>query len=60
MGILVVWLDVDSNSINFDKFPKVDVYGSSFGGGASGYPLMFDNYSTKEKVEIINRNKKFT
>ncbi len=51
-------LDVDSNSINFDKFPKVDVYGSSFGGGASGYPLMFDNYSTKEKVEIINRNKK--
>ena len=51
-------LDVDSNSINFDKLPKVDIYGSSFGGGASGYPLMFDNYSTKEKMEIINRNKK--
>lgn len=57
-GNLSCLFDVDSNSINFDKLPKVDIYGSSFGGGASGYPLMFDNYSTKEKVEIINQNTK--
>jgi CMP-N-acetylneuraminate monooxygenase len=57
-GNLSCLFDVDSNFINFDQLPKVDIYGSSFGGGASGYPLMFDNYSTKEKVEIINNNKK--
>jgi CMP-N-acetylneuraminate monooxygenase len=50
-------LDVDSNSINFSKIPNVDLYGSSYAGGASGYPLMFDNYSLDEKKKItIKKN----
>jgi CMP-N-acetylneuraminate monooxygenase len=51
--------DVDSNMINFNKVPKVDLYASSFAGGASGYPIMFDNYNSKEKIKIINNKKNF-
>ena len=42
--------DVDSNSINFDKLPLVDLYCSSYAGGATAYPIMFDNYSNKDKI----------
>ena len=42
-------LDIDAGSINFNKFPKVDLYGSSFAGGASGFPTMFENYSENQK-----------
>jgi CMP-N-acetylneuraminate monooxygenase len=49
--------DVDTNNINFNNLPKVDLYGSSFAGGASGYPLIFSNYNEKEKKRIINTNK---
>ncbi|MDC0481020.1 MBL fold metallo-hydrolase [Candidatus Pelagibacter sp.] len=52
-------LSVDANMINFDRLPKVNFYGSSFAGGASGYPIMFDNYSFKEKENISIKNKKF-
>ena len=31
---------------------------SSFAGGASGFPLCFDDYSDKEKERILIRNKK--
>ena len=31
--------------INFLRLPKVSLYASSFAGGASGYPLMFENYN---------------
>ena len=48
--------DVDSAMINFNKLPKVDFYASSFAGGASGYPLMFENYSKKEKNLIMNKD----
>jgi CMP-N-acetylneuraminate monooxygenase len=48
-------VDVDSNEINFGRFPKVDLYCSSFAGGASGYPLMFDNFDINQKKEIIKK-----
>jgi len=51
--------DVDSNMINFEKLPTVDLYGSSFAGGASGYPLMFENYTRKEQTQIGIKNKNF-
>ena len=51
--------DVDSNMINFLKLPKVTLFASSFAGGASGYPMMFENYHKDEKLKIIHRNRKF-
>ncbi len=52
-------LSVDANMINFDRLPKVNFYGSSFAGGASGYPLMFDNYNNEEKIKISLKDKNF-
>ena len=34
------------------------MYASSFSGGASGYPLMFDNF-LKEEKKIILKNRNF-
>ena len=45
--------------INFDRLPKVNFYGSSFAGGASGYPLMFDNYKVEEQIKISLKDKIF-
>ena len=53
-------IDVDSNMINFNKLPQVDFYASSFAGGASGYPLVFENYSKEEKNKIIERKVNFS
>ena len=50
---------VDSNMINFDRLPKVNFYGSSFAGGATSYPLMFDNYNLDEQIKISQRDKNF-
>tara|TARA_Y100000992_G_C21262487_1_gene492069 strand:+ start:53 stop:1741 length:1689 start_codon:yes stop_codon:yes gene_type:complete len=52
-------LSVDANMINFERLPKVNFYGSSFAGGASGYPLMFDNYKIEEQIKISLKNKNF-
>jgi CMP-N-acetylneuraminate monooxygenase len=52
-------LGVDSNVINFERYPKVNLYASSFAGGASGYPLMFENYKLKEQINILNKDKLF-
>jgi CMP-N-acetylneuraminate monooxygenase len=52
-------LSVDANMINFDRLPKVNFYGSSFAGGASGYPLMFDNYKLSEQIKISIKSKNF-
>ena len=54
-GNLTCLFDVDSNIINFNKLPNVDIYASSFAGGASGYPLMFDNYKIEEKKKILKK-----
>lgn len=58
-GELTGLLSVDANMINFDRLPKVHFYGSSFAGGASGYPLMFDNYKLDEQLKISSRDKLF-
>mgnify|MGYP001240713617 CR=1 FL=1 len=52
-------LDVDAGNINFNRFPKVDLYASSFAGGASGFPMMFDNYSEQQKNKIIKLDRRF-
>lgn len=51
--------DVDSNSLNFNMFPKATLYASSFAGGATGYPIMFENFNAKEKIDILKKNKQF-
>jgi CMP-N-acetylneuraminate monooxygenase len=53
-------LSVDCNMINFDRLPKADFFGSSFAGGASGYPLMFENYNKQEQLKINLKDKNFT
>jgi CMP-N-acetylneuraminate monooxygenase len=50
-------LTVDSNLLNFGRFPRVDLLCSSFAGGASGFPLCFENYTELEKKAIIARNR---
>jgi len=52
-------LSVDANLINFGRLPKVNLYGSSFAGGASGYPLMFENYKLDEQKRILLTSKNF-
>ena len=59
IGKFTALFDVDSNMINFNKIPNVDFYASSFAGGSSGYPLCFENYTDKEKNEIILKSKNF-
>ena len=52
-------LDVDTNAINFLRLPEVSLYATSYRGGASGYPLMFDNYKINEKKEIIKKKNNY-
>lgn len=53
-----VLLTVDCNFLNFNILPqKIDLLMTSFAGGASGFPLCFDNYSIEEKKKVILRNK---
>ena len=33
-------------------------YGASYAGGASGFPLVFENYSEIEKKKILSKNKR--
>ena len=58
-GEFVGLLSVDANMINFNRLPNVNFYGSSFAGGASGYPLMFENYKLKEQIKISLIDKSF-
>jgi len=50
-------LTVDSNFLNFGKLPSVDLLCSSFAGGASGFPLCFENYTEEEKKRVVTRNR---
>ena len=52
-------LSVDAQMLNFERFPNVNFYGGSFAGGATGYPLMFENYKPKERVKISLKDKNF-
>ncbi len=58
IGEFIGLLTVDSNLLNFGELPNVDILASSFAGGASGFPLCFENYSQIEREKIIERNRK--
>ena len=48
---------VDSNNLNNGGLPdNITVYASSFAGGASGYPLLFNNKTEQEKIKILEDN----
>ena len=51
-------LTVDSNFLDFARFPQVDLLCSSFAGGASGFPLCFANYTDQEKKSVVARNRR--
>lgn len=54
-----ILLNVDCNNLNFGIMPKnIDLLLSSYAGGASGFPLCFDDYTIDEKKRIIQRNQK--
>ena len=57
VGEFTCLLTVDSNFLNFGRLPIVDLLCSSFAGGASGFPLCFENYTEEEKKFIITRNR---
>lgn len=51
-------LTVDSNALNAHVLPKgVDLLMTSFAGGASGFPLCYEDYTEEEKIAIIKRNR---
>lgn len=53
-----VLLTVDCNFLNSYNLPEnLDLLLTSYAGGASGFPLCFDNYSIDEKKRIVKRNK---
>ena len=51
-------LNVDSNNLNSHNLPEINLYGASYAGGASGFPLVFENYSEIEKKKILSKNKR--
>lgn len=58
IGTFSALLSVDSNYIDFWRLPQnITLLCSSFAGGASSFPLSFDNYSEDEKKRIIVRNR---
>ena len=52
-------LTVDANNLNFLKLPKVDLFASSFAGGAHGYPLNCENYDLKDRIKMVQIDKTF-
>lgn len=51
-------LTVDSNFLNFGKLPtNVDLLASSFAGGATGFPLCFENHTEEQKDKVVSRNR---
>lgn len=57
VGGVEILLAVDANFLNSLILPqKIDLLMTSFAGGASGFPLCFDNYEFNQKLNIIKRN----
>lgn len=51
-------LTVDCNFLNHHILPRdLDLLMTSFAGGASGFPLCFDNLGPEEKQNVLERNK---
>jgi CMP-N-acetylneuraminate monooxygenase len=59
VGNFKALLTVDANNLNFLKLPKVDLFASSFAGGAHGYPLNCENYELKDRIKMIQIDKNF-
>lgn len=58
IGAFSALLSVDSNYIDFWRLPPdITLLCSSFAGGASSFPLSFDNYTEEEKKRILGRNR---
>jgi CMP-N-acetylneuraminate monooxygenase len=58
MGGMETLLTVDSNFLNAHILPKnIDLLLTSFAGGASGFPLCFENYELEQKLKIVHRNR---
>ena len=54
-----ILLNVDCNNLNGGILPDdIDILMSSYAGGASGFPLCFDDYSSSEKEKILQRNRR--
>ena len=50
-------LTEDSNYLNSGVLPSnIDVLLTAFAGGASGFPMIYDNYSESDKNKILRRN----
>ena len=52
-------LTVDANNLNFLKLPSVDLFASSFAGGAHGYPLNCENYALEDRIKMLDTDRKF-
>ena len=52
-------LTVDANNLNFLKLPSVDLFASSFAGGAHGYPLNCENYQLEDRIKMLDTDRKF-
>jgi CMP-N-acetylneuraminate monooxygenase len=53
-----VLLSVDCNFLNSYVLPKkIDLLMTSFAGGASGFPLCYENFSSDEKDNVLKRNR---
>ncbi|MEM9210006.1 MAG: MBL fold metallo-hydrolase [Pseudomonadota bacterium] len=58
IGTFTMIASVDSNFIDFWRYPDhLTLLAHSFAGGASGFPLCFDNYSDDEKERLLVRNR---
>jgi CMP-N-acetylneuraminate monooxygenase len=58
IGGIEILITVDANILNSLKLPRnIDLLLTSFAGGASGFPLCFENYNLIQKSSVIERNK---
>lgn len=57
IGAFSAVFTVDANFLNFGALPHATLLATSFAGGASGFPLCFDDYSPDEKRRLIARNR---
>jgi len=58
IGGIEILLTVDANILNSLVLPKkINLLMTSFAGGASGFPLCFENYDLDQKLKVIERNK---
>lgn len=58
IGGIEILLTVDANILNSLVLPRgINLLMTSFAGGASGFPLCFENYDLDQKLSVIERNK---